>query len=197
MPASLKNLPRNYYRLEEYFALEKASDARYEYWDGDLVCMSGGTPKHYILSGNIHFQFSQQLAGKKYQAYTEGIPIKTPKLPPYRYADGSVVCGESRFENMRGIHALVNPLLIVEVMSETTAEADKGEKRIAYQAIKSLQEYLLVSQEAPQVTQYIRQGDFWIVKDYADLSTTIELPSINGHLSLAAIYAHVSFDETE
>jgi Uma2 family endonuclease len=197
MAANLKNLPRNYYTLEEYFALEKASDARYEYWDGDLVCMSGGTPKHYILSSNIHLQLGQQLKGKKCQAYTEGIPIKTPKLPPYRYADGSVVCGESRFENMRGIHALVNPLIVVELMSPTTAEADKGEKRIAYQAIKSLQEYLLVSQDEPQVTQYIRQGDFWVVKDYADLSAMLELPSINGQLSLAAVYADVSFDEAE
>lgn len=197
MVANLKNLPRHYYTLEEYFALEKAGDARYEYWDGDIVCMSGGTPKHYILSGNIYYQFRQQIAGKKCQAYTEGIPIKTPKLPPYRYANGSVVCGESRFENMRGIHALINPLVIVEVRSPTTAEANKNDKRIAYQAIKSLQEYLLIAQDEPQITQYIRQGDFWMVKDYSDLAATIELPSINGTLSLASVYADVSFDEAE
>jgi Uma2 family endonuclease len=197
MVANLKNLPRHYYTLEEYFALEKTGEARYEYWDGDILCMNGGTPKHYILSSNIHLKIGAQLEGKKCQSFTEGIPIKTPKLPPYRYADMSVVCGESQFENMRGIHALVNPLLVVEVLSSTTEEVDRNEKRIAYQALKSLQEYLLVAQNAPQLTQYIRQGNFWVVKDYSDLSEVIELPSINGSLSLATVYNGVSFDVTE
>lgn len=197
MVANLKSLPRHYYTLEEYFALEKAGEARYEYWDGDIVCMSGGTPKHYILSSNIHLKIGQQLEGEKCQSYTEGIPIKTPKLPPYRYADMSVVCGESQFENMRGIYALVNPLLVVEVLSSTTEEVDKKEKRIAYQSLKSLQEYLLIAQDAPQITQYVRQGDFWVVKDYSELSDVIELPSIKGLLSLAAVYNGVSFDVIE
>lgn len=195
MVANLK--PRHYYTLEEYFALEKASDARYEYWDGDIVCMSGGTPKHYVLTSNIHLKIGSQLIGKKCQAYTEGIPIKTPKLPPYRYADMSVVCGESRFENMRGIHALVNPLFVVEVLSSTTEAADKNEKRLAYQALKSLQEYLLISQDEPHVTQYIRQGEFWLVKDYTELADTLELPSLQGSLSLADIYNGVAFDDAE
>ena len=197
MVANLKSLPRHYYTLEEYFALEKAGEARYEYWDGDIVCMSGGTPKHYILSSNIHLKIGRQLEGKKCQAFTEGIPIKTPKLPPYRYADMSVVCGDSQFENMRGIYALVNPLLVVEVLSSTTEEVDKKEKRIAYQALRSLQEYLLIAQDAPQITQYIRQGDFWVVKDYAGLSEVIELPSIKGLLSFADVYNGISFDVTE
>ncbi len=197
MVANLKSLPRHYYTLEEYFALEKAGEARYEYWDGDIVCMSGGTPKHYILSSNIHLKIGQQLEGEKCQSYTEGIPIKTPKLPPYRYADMSVVCGESQFENMRGIYALVNPLLVVEVLSSTTEEVDKKEKRIAYQSLKSLQEYLLIAQDVPQITQYVRQGDFWVVKDYSELSDVIELPSIKGLLSLAAVYNGVSFDVIE
>ena len=197
MVANLKNLPRHYYTLEEYFALEKAGEARYEYWDGDIVCMSGGTPKHYILTSNIHLKIGQQLEGKNCQTYTEGIPIKTPKLPPYRYADMSVVCGESQFENMRGIHALVNPLLVVEVLSSTTEEVDKNEKRIAYQSLKSLREYLLIAQKELLLTQYVRQGDFWVVKDYSDLAAVIELPSINGALSLAAVYNGVSFDDAE
>jgi Uma2 family endonuclease len=173
------------------------SDARYEYWDGDIVCMSGGTPKHYILSSNVHLKLGQQVEGKRCQAFTGDIPIKTPKLPPYRYPDASVVCGESKFENIKGIYVLVNPLLIVEVLSPHTEDADKNEKRIAYQALRPLQEYLLMAQDEPQVTQYIRQGDFWVVKDYTDLADTLELPSIQGALSLAAIYNGVTFDAAE
>jgi Uma2 family endonuclease len=141
-------------------------------------------------------KFGDSLKGKNARP-TEGIPIKTPKLPPYRYADMTVVCGESRFENRRGIYALVNPLLVVEVLSSTTEEADKKEKRIAYQALKSLQEYLLIAQDTPLITQYVRQGDFWVVKDYSDLADVIALPSINGTLSLAAVYNSVSFDAAE
>lgn len=197
MVANLKNLPRHYYTLEEYFALEKAGEARYEYWDGDIVCMSGRTPKHYVLTSNILYHVRCQLEGKKCQAYTEGIPIKTPKLPPYRYADLSVVCGDAQFENMRGIYALVNPLLVVEVLSSSAEAADKNEKRIAYQSLKSLQEYLLLAQDLPQVTQYIRQGDFWVVKDYSDLADVIELFSIQGMLSLASVYDGISLDAAE
>lgn len=197
MVANLKNFPRHYYRLEEYFALEKASDARYEYWDGDIVCVNGGTVQHYLLTGNIHFELAQQVEGKECQTFTGNVPIKTPKLPPYRYADASVVCGEGQFENLSGTYLLVNPRLVVEVLSFSTAELDKNEKRIAYQALKSLQEYLLIAQDEPQITQYIRQGDFWVVKDYSDLSATIELPSINGLLSLAAVYNGVPFDTAE
>lgn len=132
MVANLK--PRHYYTLEEYFALEKAGEARYEYWDGEILCMSGGTPKHYILSGNVYYEIREQLKGKPCQPYTGETAIKMPKLPPYRYADASVVCGESQFENMREIYALLNPLLVVEVLSSTTEEVDRNEKRIAYQA---------------------------------------------------------------
>jgi Uma2 family endonuclease len=107
------------------------------------------------------------------------------------------VCGEGRFENLRGSYWLVNPLLVVEVLSPHTEEADKNEKRIAYQALRSLQEYLLIAQDEPQVTQYIRQGDFWVVKDYTDLTDTLELPSMQGALSLAAIYNGVTFDDAE
>jgi Uma2 family endonuclease len=195
MVANLK--PRHYYTLEEYFALEKVGEARYEYWDGDIVCMSGGTRRHYRLTSNIHIKLDQLLQGKPCQTFTGDLPIKTPKLPPYRYPDASVVCGEPDYETMQGIDVLKNPLLIVEVLSFTTKDLDKKEKRIAYQALKSLQEYLLISQDDPHITQYIRQGDFWLVKDYTDLAEVMELPSLQGSISLADIYNGVAFDAAE
>lgn len=153
MAANLNTQRRHYYTLEEYFALEKVGDARYEYWDGGIFCMSGDSRRHYRLSSNIHFLLHRVIEKKDCEAFTEGSPIKTPKLPPYRYPDASVVCGESQFESINGIDALLNPLLIVEVLSPPTETAGREEKRIAYQAIESLPEYLLIAPDKVEVTR--------------------------------------------
>ena len=193
MAANLKTERRHYYTLEEYFALEKVGDARYEYWDGEIFCMSGGSRKHYRLSSNIHLRLGQRVEVKGCETYTGDMPIKTPKLPPYRYPDASVVCGESQFESINGIDALLNPLLIVEVLSPTTETADRQEKRIAYQAIESLQEYLLIAQDKVEVTRYRRNGDLWFREIFTELSAQIRLASINETITVAEIYRGVTF----
>ncbi|HXG95203.1 MAG TPA: Uma2 family endonuclease [Blastocatellia bacterium] len=156
----LRDLPRHCYRLEEYFALEHASDARYEYWDGDILCMSGGSRRHYTISDGLHLKLSRLVEGQGCRAFTGGVPIQTPSLPPYRYPDASVVYGEPVFVNINGIDALTNPVLVIEVPSPGAERLDKEEKRDAYQKLPS-EEYLIVSQDAPRVTQYVRQGRRW------------------------------------
>lgn len=194
MVANLRDIPRHYYSLEEYFALEKVSDARFEYWAGDIVCRSGGTPRKYLLTSNIHCVLAENLRDKKYRAYTGCLPIHTPKFPPYRYPDASVLCAEAKYKNFNGIHALENPTLLVEVLSATTEHADKNQKRLACQAIKSLQEYILIAQDEAHVTHFVRQGDFWTIKDYREMAATIELPSLNAEITLAEIYRGVTFE---
>ena len=193
MAANLKTERRHYYTLEEYFALEKVGDARYEYWDGEIFCMSGGSRRHYRLSSNIHLRLGQKVEEKGCETYTGDMPIKTPKLPPYRYPDASVVCGESQFESINGIDALLNPLLIVEVLSPTTETADREEKRIAYQAIESLQEYLLIAQDKVEVTRYGRNGDLWFREIFTELSAQISLASINETITVTEIYRGITF----
>src|SRR6516165_9681041 len=111
MAADPTGKPRRFFTLEEYFALEHAGDARYEYWDGDIVCMSGGSEAHGIIVGNVFYRLRQKLEGKPCRAFTADTAVKTPTLLPYRYPDASVICGESSFENVRGVDALVNPVL--------------------------------------------------------------------------------------
>ncbi len=185
---------RHYYTLEEYFALEKVGDARYEYWDGEIFCMSGGSRRHYQLSSNIHLRLGVKVEAKGCQPYTGDMPIKTPKLPPYRYPDASVVCGESRFEKISGIDALLNPLLIVEILSPTTEDADRETKRIAYQAIESLQEYLLIAQDKIEITRYTRTGDVWFREIITDAAARLHLASINETIVVAEIYRGVNFN---
>lgn len=197
MVANPKDLPRHYYSLEEYYALEKVGEARYEYWDGEIVCMSGGSPNHYQLTTNIIGIFFDKLRGKQCNPLTGDAPIRTPKYPPYRYPDAGVVCGNPQYKNFNGIYALENPTLIVEVTSATTEYADKNQKREAYQAIKSLQEYMLVAQDEPHITHYVRQGEFWNIKDYREMNAEIELPSINAVVTVAEIYHNVTFGQVE
>lgn len=185
------NRKQHYYTLEEYFALEKVGDARYEYWDGEIFCMSGGSKEHYELCSNILRLLFQMTQGKPCKTFTPDAPIKTPKLPPYRYPDASVVCGDSQFESIHGIDALVNPVLIVEVLSPNTEDVDKEEKRIAYQAIESLQEYLLIAQDKVEVTHYTRNGDIWFRNILTDLSAQLHLTSLQQSILLAELYRGV------
>src|SRR5438132_14249221 len=93
MATNRKDMPQHYFTLEEYFALEEASEARWEYWDGELVCMSGGSRKHIIISSNVFFRLQLQLGDGPCRAFTADLPVKTPTLPPYRYPDATVACG--------------------------------------------------------------------------------------------------------
>jgi Uma2 family endonuclease len=189
-----KDFPRHPYTLEEYFALEHVGEARYEYWDGDILCMSGGTERHYLISDNLFLKLSNLLAGQNCRAFSGGMPIQTPSLPPYRYPDASVVCGKPVFVNIHGIDAVTNPVLIVEILSPGTEQFDKEAKRYAYQKIASVKEYLIVAQDAPHITRYRRQGRRWGREDFGDLKSSLELTSINGQVLIADIYAGITFD---
>ena len=194
MATNPKDVPRHYYSLEEYFALEKASDARFEYWDGDIVCMTGGTRAHGIISTNIVVSLGHSLRGGRCRAFTGDTAIWTPALPPYRYPDASVACGELEFKNINGLDALVNPVLVVEVTSPSTIGRDEGEKFLAYQAIPTLREYLLVSQDEPRVTHYTRrENGVWERRDVTDMDASVELESVGCALKMRDIYDGLTF----
>ena len=194
MVAKLKDIPWPYYTLEEYFALEGAGHTRYEYWDGEIVCMSGGTEQHGVVGGNVYFTLRQQLGQQDCRAFTNEHPIKTPSLPPYRYPDASVACGKAIFERIESVDALVNPTLIVEVLSPSTEPRDRGPKRAAYQALPSLMEYLLLAQKAPHATHFLREAEAWTRSDYGGIDATIALPSIGCVLALSEVYSGVEFE---
>jgi Uma2 family endonuclease len=193
MAANRTDSPRHPYTLAEYFALEHTGDARYEYWDGEIICMSGGSEQRVRIGGSVYFTLRQQLAGRNCEAFTSDLAIKTPSLPPYRYPDVSVACGEAAFEKIDGIAVLTNPTLVVEVLSPETEKRDRNEKRLAYQAIPHVMEYLLIAQDSPHITQFVRQSDIWIRSDYGDLHASLVLPSIECVLNLQDVYVGVEF----
>ncbi|MGH9847331.1 MAG: Uma2 family endonuclease [Blastocatellia bacterium] len=121
-----------------------------------------------------------------------------PKAPPFRLPDVSVVCGDLIIEEFQGIEMLINPLLICEVLSSTTAGYDRDEKFMVYQAIESFQEYLLVEQTRPHVTRYLRQPDGqWLRADVIGLESAVRLESLEVTLPLSEIYRLIKFPATE
>jgi Uma2 family endonuclease len=194
MTRNLRREPQPRYTLEEYFALEKAGDRRYEYWDGEIVSMSGGSLAHAQISGNVFAATRSKLEGRDCQTFTADMPIKTPTLSPYRCPDASAICGDVQIEKTQGIDVLLNPILIVEVLSPESEDRDRNEKRSAYQAIPSVREYLVVSQEIPRVTPYSRDGEVWRRSDYSKMGEKVELPSLGIALTLSDIYQGVTFE---
>jgi Uma2 family endonuclease len=194
MATNPKDMPRHYYSLDEYFALEQASDARFEYWDGDIVCMSGGSRAHGTISSNVHFALATGVRGGRCRTFTGDMAVWTPTLPPYRYPDASAACGELEFKHIKGHDALVNPVIVIEVTSPSTVGLDEGPKFVAYQAIPTLREYLLVSQDEPRVTHYARRDDgAWERRDVTDMDASVELESVDCAMKMRDIYDGLTF----
>ena len=187
-------LPKYKYTLEEYIELEKSSEERYEYFDGELFAMAGSSLAHLRIGKNISRHLENRLEDKPCEAFPFDMRIKVPAAPPYRYPDVTVVCGEPIMENFQGLPMLVNPLVMIEVLSPSTKDYDKDGKFIAYQSIESFQEYLLVAQDVPHVTRYVRQADNqWLRSDFIGLESSVELKSLGVILPLTDIYRGVTF----
>jgi len=148
----------NWFTIDEYFALERASERRFEYREDEVVCMSGGSREHAAVARNIVRHLSNKL-GQSGQAYGSDLAIYVPGGPPYRYADVTVVCGEARFREINGLDALENPVFIVEVLSPTSVDFDRGTKFEQYKSIREFAEYLLVAQDRFHVARRIKRQD--------------------------------------
>ena len=181
-----------FYTMEEYLALEKSSEERYEYWDGQVFCMSGGSQAHADIGDNVYALLRSQLAGRNCRAMTGSMPIKTFQMPPYKYPDGSVTCGEREFEKIDGIDVLTNPTLIIEVLSPNTERIDRGPKFTLYKNIPSFKEYLLIAQDEPRITQFVKQDDGeWKHDVVTGLDSKLYLPSIDCTLALSEVYQDI------
>lgn len=191
-------LPNKRYTLEEYIELDKNSEEKYEYFDGEVFAMAGGSPDHSRISVNVCSALTQKLRGQPCEAFNSDLRVKVPAAFPYRYPDASVVCGEPIFEEIRGQSMLVNPILLVEVLSPSTVAYDLAEKFTAYQSIESFQEYLLVSQSHPHVIRYVRQGGGgWLRTEVDGLESEVTLESITVTLPLSEIYERVNFKKEQ
>ncbi|MBS1808186.1 MAG: Uma2 family endonuclease [Acidobacteria bacterium] len=191
-------LPKRKYTIEEYVELLKTSEERFEYFDGELFSMAGGKFAHAEISCNALNVLRNRLVSRSCRAYNGELAIKVPTAPPFRFPDTSVVCGTPIIEEFQGIDLLVNPILIVEVLSDSTNSYDLNEKFVGYQSIESFQEYLAIAQKRAHVIHHRRQADgLWLRHDIIGLESSVYLESINVTLTLQEIYENVNFPDSQ
>jgi len=179
---------------EEYLALERAAERKSEYLDGEIIGMTGASRRHSLIAANLIREIGQQLKGRSCEVLTGDMRIRVPATGLYTYADVVAVCGEPALADGH-FDTLTNPAVLIEVLSPSTQDYDRGTKFVHYRTLDSLREYLLVSQDRPRVEQYTRQEDGnWLLSEKADLAATVILPSIGCQLAMAEIYDRVRFE---
>lgn len=189
--------PGHKYTLEEYFALELGSEEKYEFRNGDVFCMSGASLAHNQIVMNFGSETRMQLRERGCQVFPADLRIKVPAYPPYRYPDLTALCGSPEIETIGGLDVLLNPALIVEVLSPSTEAFDRGDKFTYYKSIASFSEYILVAQHRPHVSQFIRQENgVWTFMEFNDPGDVVRCASVPCELVLSEIYRGVSFEKT-
>lgn len=178
------------YTPEEYLALEEKAEFRSEYDDGIIAAMAGGTINHARITRNIDRAFGLKLKNTC-ESLTSDVRVRVENYRKFYYPDVLVICGEPIFYNNRN-DTITNPVLIVEVLSESTEAKDRGEKMLAYRTLESLQEYVLVSQDKAVVEQYSKNSDEnWIHKATIGLNSKVKFESIEVELTLEEIYQRI------
>ncbi|MEK6300470.1 MAG: Uma2 family endonuclease [Acidobacteriota bacterium] len=189
----MSTLAKHKYTPEEYLELERAAERKSEFLNGEIFAMSGASARHALIVVNTSAELRDLLRDRACTVYSTDLRTRVSYEGLYTYPDIVVVCGEPKFIDDT-FDTLTNPILIVEVLSPTTKNYDRGEKFEQYRKIESLKEYLLVAQDSPRVEHYIRQIDgTWLFSEIESRDSTIYLPSINSTLSLAEVYAKVDF----
>ena len=189
-------IPKYKYTLEDYIELEKNSEERWEYFEGEVWSMAGASPNHEEITTNLTTAIKNVLRknNRNCKVFGANLRLKVPVYEPYRYPDATVVCGKPIYEDLLGLKMLVNPLLIVEILSDSTESFDRGHKFIYYKSIASFKEYLLISQTEILVTLYTKQDEInWIRKDFNSLTDKVLLPFTECEIALADIYYDIEF----
>lgn len=197
-----------YYTPEEYLALEAKSEEKNEYRDGRITPLgnpngdspmifasqnirAGASPNHSRIVTNFIMRFGLRLDELDCEVFASDLRVYAPNGGIYTYPDVSVVRGTPEFDN----DMLLNPVLLVEVLSDFTEAYDRGDKFRRYQTIESLMDYLLISQNRPRIEHFARQGDRqWLLSAAEGMDASLTIPSLEITLSLADIFAKVEFE---
>lgn len=189
----MSTAPTRRFTLEEYLALEETSVERHEFYNGEIFAMAGGSPRHNRIAANCIATLHSKLRGGPCEPFSSDQRIRISKIGISTYADVSVFCdGLKTAPEDR--QAGTNPRVIIEVLSPSTENYDRGQKFLFYQNLDSLQEYVLISQDEPRIDHYIKQdtGSWWL-KIVIGLEETLPLPSLKIELALRDIYERVQF----
>jgi Uma2 family endonuclease len=177
----------------EYLEIERKAEIRSEYIAGRMYAMSGASEPHGMIIWNLSSELHNQMRGRNCRAYIADMRVKVSPTGMYTYPDIAALCGEPSLEDTH-LDTLLNPTVIVEVLSPSTEAYDRGEKFAHYRRLESLREYVLVAQNKMRIEHFRREGEEWILSEISEPEGTLHLPAIDCHVALAAIYEKVAFN---
>lgn len=179
--------PNNYLSLEEYLELERHSDIKHEYIDGKIYAMAGGTKAHNTISLNLAILFREHWQGSNCQIFMSDVKVNISNQKRFFYPDIVVTCDDNDDPTADEIKF---PKVIVEVLSESTEQFDRGKKFQSYRAIPSLQEYILVSSQQYLVECFRRTANnLWLLETYENLAAIARIENLNFNATLSVVYA--------
>ena len=183
-----------YFTAQEYLDMERLAPTKSEYYAGEIFAMAGASSRHTVIVANVVYLLVGQLKGRKCSAHANDLRVHVKQAGLYNYPDVLVVCGQPLFaDNQKD--TLLNPNVIVEVLSDSIEKWDRGRKFAMYRTIESLTDYLLITQNSALVEHYVRQPTGqWILSDHRGLEAAVVIASIDCTLPLADIYGKVEFD---
>jgi Uma2 family endonuclease len=189
----ISQIEKTNYTLEQYLEFELNSEERHEYIDGVVIPMTGGTPNHNEIASNLMVKLKLDLRGKPYRCFISDQRLWIPEPRIYTYPDVMVVPRPLQLQEGRQ-DTVINPIMIAEVLSQSTKNYDKDEKFAAYRTIPTFQEYLLIDQYAQKVEHYYKADvNKWIFSEYQQPEDTVEFSSIPCVITLAELYEYIQF----
>ena len=184
--------------FDEYLEIESKAEIKSEFVNGWMYALGGASPEHNQIVANVVTEFGVQSKKRPCIVYPSDLPLKLEKREHGRYPDVTVVCGEPEFHKGKYLKALLNPTVLVEVLSTSTEDFDRDNKIEEYRGIPSLREYLLIAQDRCHVEHFVRQTvNQWLLTEFNDMEDAVQLPSINCHLAMSDVYDKVKWPEAE
>jgi Uma2 family endonuclease len=187
-------LIKTYYTPEEYLELEVPAERKHEYYRGEIFLMPGGSSEHSLVKVNLYRMVGSFLVGKPCTLFDSDMRVKVNANGLYTYPDGSIACPPIEIEKLQGAQTLLNPVVLFEVLSPSTANYDRGGKFNLYRGLTSLNEYFLISQDAAVVERRFKNPEGkWEVDAVDGLDASITVTSIGFELKLVELYDKVEF----
>jgi Uma2 family endonuclease len=184
--------PKRLLTPEEYLAIERDVPTKHEFYRGEMFAMSGASREHNLITGNIAASLHAQLANRPCESYQNDMRVRVSKTGFYTYPDVVITCEQPRFEDDH-FDTLLNPQVIVEVLSDSTEKYDRGKKFEHYRQLESLREYALIAQDRAHLELFTRGDDgIWRLTEATGLESAIDLPVIGCRLQLADVYAKIT-----
>ncbi|MEG3859931.1 Uma2 family endonuclease [Microcoleus sp. herbarium12] len=197
MTGTLQTTEQRYFTEEQYLALEETAEYKSEYLDGEIIPMTGGSTNHNRIAGNVYIALNFSLPEQEYDVFIGDVRLWIPKVRLYTYPDVMVIFGQPEYRNNR-TDTIINPQVIVEVLSKFTKNYDRVDKFTFYKTIPSFREYILIDQTKIKIEQYSKtENKRWLYSEYDEEDTALVFNSFQLEVPLSTIYKKVNFEQVE